>query len=397
MVAKCKSKIVRNCRGRVDDVGHGMIKAFLLTGLSIRDVAKRLNVSVSTVHFIKKAKKSPSQRKHNKPPPPTTDKRQQIRARRKRVVELIRKRTTTTQTEQRVRSSTSRVFVHFPFGSPALVARQLGIEGTTASRTTVRRDLAAAGLKARARPRRPCLFNDDPERRLKFSRRELRDKGAHKRYYFTDEKWFDSDDHGNRYQWCRQGEKSESRGTSQYPKKIHIWGCIGVGVKRLVIHDKPEDEPGFVRYKPGRPKKGEKRPPKNPNAKKSLVDHTVYIKRCLKPTFPKRLTNANKVTFMQDGAGCHTHGESLKFLKSRNVTVLSGWPARSPDINPIETVWAILQRQVGMRGPFTETELKQFVKEEWDKIPQETIDSIVLSYTARLQKCVAVKGETFKP
>ena len=40
--------------------------------------------------------------------------------------------------------------------------------------------------------------------------------------------------------------------------------------------------------------------------------------------------------FQQDGAPCHTSGSTMKFLRGKNIKVLQGWPAQSPDINIIE-------------------------------------------------------------
>ncbi len=46
-------------------------------------------------------------------------------------------------------------------------------------------------------------------------------------------------------------------------------------------------------------------------------------------------------TFMQDGAPCHTARAVMNYLRERNVTVLD-WPGNSPDMNPIETLWGIM-------------------------------------------------------
>ncbi|KAJ4442484.1 hypothetical protein ANN_04070 [Periplaneta americana] len=51
------------------------------------------------------------------------------------------------------------------------------------------------------------------------------------------------------------------------------------------------------------------------------------------------------------------------------------WPARSPDMNPIEHVWDMLGRRVENRRPRPESlqELRRALGEEWELIPQEDI------------------------
>ncbi|GFW45353.1 transposable element Tc3 transposase [Trichonephila clavipes] len=55
------------------------------------------------------------------------------------------------------------------------------------------------------------------------------------------------------------------------------------------------------------------------------------------------------------------------------------WPARSPDLNPIENVWDALGRQVAGRNypPTNKNTLIRALTEEWDKLPQQLLDNAV--------------------
>jgi hypothetical protein len=326
----------------------------------------------------------------------TTATKKKIQRRRQLVRKLITKKVRSVKMEKRSRSVVERITWKLPFASPQAVVRELAAKhNITVGATTVRRDCRALGIKARVRPKRPWHSTEDQAQRFRFSKRMMRvSKEKLATLHFSDEKWFDSDDHGNRFQWCSAGEHPVPRGSSQFPKKVHVWCCIGVGFRKIVFHSRPEDEPGAVKYGPGRPRKGEKRPPKDKRAKKELVNSSVYIQKCLRPVVAQRRKNAKQraIWLQQDGASCHTSAETTAWLKRRGVEALNGWPARSPDLNPVENLWAIVSAKVAKRGPMAEQELRKFVKEEWENIPQATIDKLVLSFRGRVQKCVAAEG-----
>jgi transposase len=122
----------------------------------------------------------------------------------------------------------------------------------------------------------------------------------------------------------------------------------------------------------------------------------VYVEQCLTPLRAKlRAKKELHRRLMQDGASPHTCKSTREWMTNQSVSVVDGWPAHSPDLNPIETLWAWLQIEVGTRGPKDEAALRQFIAEEWDKLPQARIDSLVLEYTERLRECKAAKGGSF--
>ncbi|GFW18858.1 transposable element Tcb2 transposase [Trichonephila clavipes] len=55
------------------------------------------------------------------------------------------------------------------------------------------------------------------------------------------------------------------------------------------------------------------------------------------------------------------------------------WPACSPDMNPIEHIWDALGRRVAGRQPLPKTlqELERALLEEWYRIPQLVINSLI--------------------
>ncbi|GFW30379.1 transposable element Tcb2 transposase [Trichonephila clavipes] len=70
------------------------------------------------------------------------------------------------------------------------------------------------------------------------------------------------------------------------------------------------------------------------------------------------------------------------------------WAACSPDLNPIEHVWDALGRRVAGRQlpPQTLKELERALLEEWDRIPQLVINSLIDSMPQRCSTLLAVRG-----
>ncbi|GFU48262.1 transposable element Tcb2 transposase [Trichonephila clavipes] len=68
------------------------------------------------------------------------------------------------------------------------------------------------------------------------------------------------------------------------------------------------------------------------------------------------------------------------------------WPARSPDLNPIENVWDALGRQVAGRNylPTNKNTLIRALTEEWDKLPQQLLDNVVQSMVRRVECCITL-------
>ncbi|GFU59738.1 multiple epidermal growth factor-like domains protein 6 [Trichonephila clavipes] len=86
----------------------------------------------------------------------------------------------------------------------------------------------------------------------------------------------------------------------------------------------------------------------------------------------------DKFVFMDDNATCHRTLAVQDCLDSEGIQRLV-WPARFPDLNPIENVWDALGRQVAGRNypPTNKNTLIRALTEEWDKLPQQLLDNVV--------------------
>ncbi|GFX16785.1 transposable element Tcb2 transposase [Trichonephila clavipes] len=109
-----------------------------------------------------------------------------------------------------------------------------------------------------------------------------------------------------------------------------------------------------------------------------------------------RGAGGDKFVFMDDNATCHRTLAVQDCLDSEGIQRLV-WPARSPDLNPIENVWDALGRQVSGRNyPTTnKNTLNHALTEEWDKLPQQLLDNVVqnLMYITYSKTCKVLGQE----
>ncbi|GFW13480.1 transposable element Tcb2 transposase [Trichonephila clavipes] len=92
---------------------------------------------------------------------------------------------------------------------------------------------------------------------------------------------------------------------------------------------------------------------------------------------------------------CRPHRANLveDFLFEEGIVRME-WPACSPGMNPIEHVWDALGRRVAGRQPPPQIlqELERALLEEWDRIPQLVINSLIDSMPHRCSTLLAVRG-----
>jgi transposase len=117
-----------------------------------------------------------------------------------------------------------------------------------------------------------------------------------------------------------------------------------------------------------------------------------YMDLVLTPHVIPRLNQTGQ-TFMQDNARPHVARVSMAHLRQNQVNTLP-WPACSPDLNPIEHLWDILDRRVRERDPLPESvpQLQRALLEEWNRIPQQQINRLIASMPRRCQAVVRSRG-----
>ena len=97
--------------------------------------------------------------------------------------------------------------------------------------------------------------------------------------------------------------------------------------------------------------------------------------------------------FQQDNAKIHVSRSTKRWFEAQNIPLLD-WPNRSPDLNPMENLWAILARRVYANNKQYETvqELKDAITTAFAELDQEVIDNLVRSMPNRIYQLINRNG-----
>lgn len=237
--------------------------------------------------------------------------------------------------------------------------------------STVRRDLIKSGFESRVRRFVPSREPGVILKRFKFAKK-YRNMPAKKlrSHVFSDEHYVSTNDNSSRRMWVRRKAKvlTRQRKRMQNVPHLQLWAAVGVGYKSDVVI--------FPRFEEGSAYRltGEK-----------------YVSRCLAKVAPALQQNR---IFVQDGARPHVKKNVIDYMSRKGITRVEDWPPYSPDMNPIEKVWALLNRGISELRPTTLDELIAATKEAWRRIPQAQIDRHCMWYSSRLKEVYKNNGHS---
>ncbi len=112
----------------------------------------------------------------------------------------------------------------------------------------------------------------------------------------------------------------------------------------------------------------------------SLYDYSVSIFWCY---------------FQQDNAPCHkAQIISDWFLEHDNEFTWLKWPPQSPDLNPIEHLWDVDEREIRIRDvqPTNLQQLCDAIMSIWTKISEECFQHLVESMSRIIKPVLKAKG-----
>lgn len=315
-------------------------------GLGYIKIASKTKISINTVaKVIQRWKKSGTVATKPKPGAP---------------------RKTTDRIDQRILNNIKRDRGASATKIAADVAQQFSVSVTP---QTIRNRLRENGFKAKAARKKPFISKKNMQKRLKWAKEHstwtLNDW---KQVIWSDESKFNlfgSD--GIVKVWRKEGEALLPQCLRKTVKhgggSVMLWGSMawgGVGTMQFID--------GIM----------------TKEVYQTLLDQNVLPSA-------RKLRLRRRFTFQQDNDPKHTAKIIQKYFQDSGIDVMP-WVAQSPDLNPIEHLWAELERRIAKRCPKSKDDLKAMITSEWSKIEPEITKKLVESMPRRIQAVIQAKG-----
>ena len=255
--------------------------------------------------------------------------------------------------------------------APALNRDLQNATGVTVSNETVRKRLHEAHLLARRPAVRVPVTVAHRRHRLTFAQNHLVwGRADWDRVLFTDESKFNLDFNDGRIRvWRRPGERFADCCVQEHDRygggSVMVWGGISL-TSRVGLRVIGNGTLNGQRYRD------------------EILDPYVL---------PYAQNYVGTFILMDDNARPHRN-RLVDAYKTTNGINGMEWPARSPDLNPIEHVWDMLQRAISNRlvKPQTVAELQRALLDEWANIPQLELQNLIMSMPHRCQAVVTARG-----
>ena len=176
-------------------------------------------------------------------------------------------------------------------------------------------------------------------------------------------------------------------------KRISQWIDKGTPMKDQPVQVKKHSD-GFLVMFWGCFSKHAFGPIVNVNGSMNGEKYKQFIEEYLLPELDaaKHLIGGNW-RLMHDNAPCHRSRVVTEYLNEKCIEFIE-WPPYSPELNPIENIWAWMKNKllVEYGTPETEEELIAQVREVWENIPEEMAEKFCGNYERRLQAVIEANG-----
>lgn len=277
-----------------------------------------------------------------------------------------RKRNTSAYDDRRI----VRESRHNPSTTSRNIVEQLKLN---ISSRTVRRRLKEAGLKSYVARRKPHISKVNKKKRLAFAKKYInKPLSFWKQVIWSDESKFELLNKKKRtHVWRKPNEALKKQYVLPTVKhgggSIMIWACFSrYGVGNLVpIH-------GIM------------------NADRYIDILSENLEESV-----LKMDLDEEWIFQQDNDPKHTAKKTKQFFQDCKIKVLE-WPPQSPDLNPIENLWSLLDAGIPLEKRHNKEEFLNELQLKFKRIDKNYLEKLVESVPRRLQAVIKAKGYNTK-
>ncbi len=324
----------------LSDFEKGQIVAFKICGWSHSRIAKQLNRGKSSITgFLKRYKERDDYKRKNG----SGRKRLTTDEEDKAIIRIAKKRRTVS-------------------------AKKIKIDlNLNVTEQTLRNRLHEQDFWSHLQLKKPYVSDVNRQKRLEFSRKHLNwSLSQWKRVIWSDESPFEIRNQTRQRIWRSYNERYKPfalKPTVKHSAKINVWGCFSFDGVGRIYHIK-----GILNAKAYR---------------------QILIRQML-PSAESLHSDGNYI-FQQDNDPKHTSKLIQNYLRNKKIQVME-WPPYSPDLNPIENLWSILNDRLIDRNPSNKSELFNQIQEGWNDIPLKILHNLVKSMRDRCQAVIDANG-----
>ena len=144
----------------------------------------------------------------------------------------------------------------------------------------------------------------------------------------------------------------------RYSKKYNVWACITLGgIETFFIFEE------------------------NMNSEMYMKILEVFLLPIYKKDY----------LFQQDNHSVHKSKTVINFFEENKINLLE-FPAKSPDLNPIENIWGVIKKDISNRTDVNKDIFLNIIEETLKNIKYSTVFNCVASMPNRLSKVIDQKG-----
>lgn len=220
--------------------------------------------------------------------------------------------------------------------------------------------------------RKPFISNNNRRKRLKWCHaRKHWTVDQWRKVLWTDESPFVLRFNNKKRVWRMKNERYEKKcmtGSVKHDKKINVWGCFAAhGVGDLVMVD-------------------------------GIMEQTQFrdiLGASMLPSAEVLFGEGEEWLYQQDNDPKHTAILTQNWFIENKIPIME-WPSQSPDLNPIENLWTILDRACSKRNPQNEAELLEMLQAAWYNLDPNMLDRLVCSMPDRCEAVIKQNGGAMK-